>query len=713
MNDENMRVVRIGIDVGGTFTDAVAIDDATYELLGQIKVPTTHSAPEGVALGIVQALRQLMEAENISADQVRFIAHGTTQATNALLEGDVVPVGIIATGEGLEGKRARSETRVGDLELAPGKSLKTYHAFAETGQGQSVIDELKAQGARVIVAAEPFSVDDPSGELALMEMAERAGLPSTGTHEITKLYGLRIRTRTAVVNASILPRMIETADMTLSSVQQTGIAAPLMIMRGDGGVMTVAEVRQRPILTMLSGPAAGVAGALMYEKISDGIFLEVGGTSTDLSAVRAGRVQVEYAEVGGHKTYVSSLDVRTVGVAGGSMLRVAGGRLVDIGPRSAHIAGLDYCTYADPAEIIEPVLEFFAPREGDPADYVAIRCANSKRFALTTACAANLLGMVKEGDYARGNAQSARLGFVALAKMLGCTPEEAATQVLTMASKKVAPVVEALLERLGLDPKTTVLVGGGGGCAAIVPFLAQMMGMPCRLARNHQVISPIGVALALVRDVVERTIPYATQDDILRVRKEAEAAAIRSGASPGTIEVRVEVDSARNIVRAIATGATELRTKNLLQRDLEESELRALAAASMGVSNIDLVAQIGDWSVYRGLIESKGLFGLGRRTRPVHRILDSEGVIRLARDDLQLQPTTASQLTAVLQQNLARNTHYGDAGATIPEYHLIYGGRILDLSGLQDANQAVSMASAEIAGCAPEEPVAIVCIPRK
>jgi N-methylhydantoinase A/oxoprolinase/acetone carboxylase beta subunit len=661
----------------------------------------------------VQALQQLMAAQNIAAEQVRFIAHGTTQATNALLEGDVVQVGIVATGEGLEGQRARTETRVGDLELAPGKKLQTHHAFAEPGQAEAAVARLQALGAQVIVAAEPFSVDNPSGELEMMKFAEAAGLPATGTHEITKLYGLRIRTRTAVVNACILPRMIETADMTATSVERTGIAAPLMIMRGDGGVMTVAEVRQRPILTMLSGPAAGVAGALMAEKISDGIFLEIGGTSTDLSAVRAGRVQVEYAEVGGHKTYVSSLDVRTVGVAGGSMLRVSKSRLIDVGPRSAHIAGLPYCTFADPAEIIAPVLEFFAPRPGDPADYVAIRCSGDKRFALTTACAANLLGIIQEEDYAKGNAESARLGFAALAGALGCTPEDAARQVLLLASKKVAPVVEALLERYGLDPKTTTLVGGGGGCAALVPFLAQTLGMPCRLARNHQVISPIGVALALVRDVVERTIPYATQDDILGVRKEAEAAAIRSGAAPETIEVRVEVDSSRNIVRAIATGATELRTKNLLQRNLEESELRSLAAASMGLPGADLVLQVGNWSIYRGTIESKGLFGLGRRLRPVHRILDSEGIVRLAKDDLQVLQTTAGELAATLQQNLARTTTYGDAGATIPEYHLLYGGRMVDLSGLHDAQQAISMASAEIAGCAAQESVALVWNSRK
>ena len=365
--------VRIGIDVGGTFTDAVAIDNDTYELIGTAKIPTTHTAKEGVAAGIVQALHKVMEECGIHPQDVTFIAHGTTQATNALLEGDVAKVGIVTIGRGLQGAKSKSDTAIGDIELAPGKFLMSHNTYLgitdEVPAGVDVdrlLNQLREEDCTSIVAAEAFSVDDPTNENLVVNRSGAMGLPATATNDISKLYGLKIRTRTAVVNASIMPKMLEVATMTDQSIKNTGIESPLMVMRCDGGVMTVDEVRNRPILTILSGPAAGVAGALMYEKLTDGIFFEVGGTSTDISCVKDGKVMIQYAEVGGHKTYLNSLDVRTVGIGGGSMVQIRNGRAVDTGPRSAHIAGLDYEVYTDPSLIVNPRLTTVHPTPTDP-----------------------------------------------------------------------------------------------------------------------------------------------------------------------------------------------------------------------------------------------------------------------------------------------------------------------------------------------------------
>ena len=104
------KKVRIGIDVGGTFTDAVVIDANTYEVLAKRKIPTTHN--EGVACGVVKLISTLMEENNIAPDDVAFIAHGTTQATNALLEGDVATVGILGMATGMDARGAKNETKV-------------------------------------------------------------------------------------------------------------------------------------------------------------------------------------------------------------------------------------------------------------------------------------------------------------------------------------------------------------------------------------------------------------------------------------------------------------------------------------------------------------------------------------------------------------------------------------------------------------------------
>jgi N-methylhydantoinase A len=409
------RKVRIGIDVGGTFTDAVAIDNDSYEIIAKEKIPTTHDKKEGVAKGIVDVINKILDKNNIKPDDVVFIAHGTTQATNALLEGDIDSVGIIGMGKGFEIFRIKQETNVKNIELAPGKFLKVDHMFFNSDEVKSnpaiiddALDSLHKKDINVIVASEAYSVDDPTNEKKVLEIGKEKGLYVTAGHEITKLYGLKRRTRTAVVNGSLIPRMMETANMTEFCVKKADIKTPLMIMRCDGGVMSIDEVRQRPTLTMLSGLAAGVAGALMYEKISDGIFFEVGGTSTDISVIKNGKVMLKYAQVGGHKTYLNSLDVRTLGLAGGSMIKVENNKIVDVGPRSAHIAGRKYEVFVEDGTFDKAEIEFVSPKSDDPKAYACVKSKSGESFSYTLAGAANILGSVPEADYALGNIAEAK-----------------------------------------------------------------------------------------------------------------------------------------------------------------------------------------------------------------------------------------------------------------------------------------------------------------
>lgn len=708
--------VRIGIDVGGTFTDAVAIDNETCELIGSVKVPTTHRAREGVAAGIVQSLVRIMEDCHIAPGEVVFIAHGTTQATNALLEGDVAQVGILTLGSGIQGLKSKGDTNIGNIELAPGRFLKTHSAYVNTGNMdgfaeavRKALDEVRDAGAQAIVATEAFSVDNPENENIVLDICRERELPATAGNDVSKLYGLKVRTRTAVVNASILPRMLDAANMTESSIKNVDIGAPLMVMRCDGGVMTVEEVRRRPILTILSGPAAGVAGALMYEKLTDGLFFEVGGTSTDISCVRDGNVMIRYAEVGGHKTYLSSLDVRTVGIGGGSMIELENGRIKDVGPRSAHIADLDYEVYASEDDIRNPVLQSIRPVEGDP-EYACVECDGGKKYALTLSGAANLAGCVPEDSYARGNVAAAEKAWKPLADAMNLTVKETALRVLTLSAAKNGKVVREMIQDYGLDQDALVFVGGGGGAAAVVPHLASVFGCKPRLAKNAAVISPIGVALAMVRDMVERSISNPTEEQLLSVRREAVRRAIESGANPDTIEVKVEVDTQHQKVRAIAIGATELRTRELAAAPKTDDELKAIVAENLRVEpdKVTLAADNGRMCAFTCESFERKLLLLKKKNTAL-RLIDRNGVIRLQKKNATVAYCSPFRWKGTLKTLMEDHTVYGDGGAEIPNVYVALGSRIIDLAGMQSHEQITSLCGMELAGIQEDENLIMVC----
>lgn len=714
------RKVRVGIDVGGTFTDVVVVDNDSREVVSQLKVPTTHSAKEGVALGIINAIERALSELEISPDNVIFIAHSTTQATNALLEGDVASVGIIGLGDGLEGWKAKLDTRVPPIELAPQRFLKPQHEFVSSGNASesviaAIIEKFQTNGAEVIAVSEAFGVDRNETEIRVAALARKKGLLATAGHEVSTLYGLRTRTRTAVLNGAILPKMIHTATMTDECVKRAGIRAPLMIMRSDGGVMSVEEVHRRPIMTMLSGPAAGIAGALMYERVSDGIFIEVGGTSADISVIRDGAPQTKAAKVGGHRTYLNTLDVRTLAIAGGSMIRESGGQIVDVGARSAHIAGLGYACFQKPEIFTNAKLVHLRPTAHDTDDYTAIECTSGERFALTPTCAANLLGIVPDAAFAFGNAEAARLAFKPLAEKINLSVEAAARKVLEISCRKVEKQIVELIAEYNLDRSLVELVGGGGGAASLVPFTGELMNLSARLARKAEVISTIGVALAMVRDVVERNVVDPTPEQILQVRREACEAVIKIGALPETVEVQIAVDAKRNVVRATAFGTTELKKDAAAEKISGIEGCREAAARSMKIaeSNVELTAETAALYVFTAKIQTKTFFGLFTSSRRAVRITDRGGVIRLQRSNAEVYQTDAVNVARKLENVIVELTDFGDAGRALPDVHLLAGSRVVNLSGLAEMPQAIALAETELENVPETEKIVIVAAPRE
>jgi N-methylhydantoinase A len=700
------RAIRVGIDVGGTHTKAVAIDNETHEIIGKGSVMTTHDDEMGVATGVIEAFKLCLTANNIDPNDVIFIAHSTTQATNALLEGDVAEVGIIGMGKGgFGGFLAKKQSKIDDIDLGTGRIIKVHHTYlkqkdANESNIEKSINELKAQGANVIVASKAFGVDDLTEENEVKKVSEKYGIPVSVASEISKLYGLTRRTRTAAINASILPKMLETASSTEDSVRKAGIKVPLMIMRGDGGVMDISEMKKRPVLTMLSGPAASVVGALMYLRASNGIYFEVGGTSTNIGVIKNGRPAVDYSIIGGHPTYVNSLDVRVLGVAGGSMVRASKEGIVDVGPRSAHIAGMPYAVYTPIEEIEDPQVEFFKPKDGDPSDYVYIRLKNGKKITITNSCAANVLGYVKPEHYSYGNPEAARKAIEPLAKYMNTTVEDVCEQILRKSYEKIKPVILELAEKYKLEKDQISLVGVGGGVSALLPYTAKFMELGYSIPENAEVISSIGVALSMIRDVVERVIPSPTKKDIADIKREAANMAIANGAVPDSVEVQIEIDSQTSRVTAIALGSSEVQTTDLLKACSEE-EAKEIAAKSMG-SSVQETRLIAKSNVFYVFTAKK------KNGSDQIRIVDKKGFIKVQRGDGDARKCKVLEATKVIEEMWEQLSVFKNDIKLTPDMYLCTGGKVLDYAGMMDLDQLYLVVDTELATLEDNEEIILI-----
>jgi len=677
-----MRRIRVGIDVGGTFTKAVAIDMAQGKIIGKVTVPTTHSSSEGVSTGIVQALKSLMEKYSIQNSEIELISHSTTQAVNALLEGDTAKVGIIGMGVGLEKSNVIKRTNVKNVQLAPNKYLHTCYRFLDTSkylddkEVEQAIAELKEEGAEVIVISEAYGVDDPSNERFVMEKSD---IPATAGHELTGIYGLEIRTLTAAINAGILPKATSTARFVESAVRNEKITAPVLIMKGDGGVTDMSTFRSKPIITVLSGPAASVAGALLHLRIIDGLFIEVGGTSTNVCVIKDGRPEVRYVTIMQHPTCIRSLDVRVAGVAGGSLVRWSGRKITDVGPRSAHVAGLPYSCFTATEELEGGQIITFRPKEGDPIDYVAIESAGGKRFAITNTCAANALGLVPDGDYAKANQASAKMALSILASRLGTTMEQAATIILDISVKKVLEIIEPMIREYKLKKDRVVFIGGGGGASVLVPQIAGELQLPWKIAEHAEVISSIGVAAAMIYEEAERTVTNPKPEDISALAEQVKKVALERGALPESVTIQSEYLSERSLLRVSAMGNISLDIGTANAQEINEDEAHVLACELFGINEgVQRIFDMKNYHIFACEMSKKKLF-LKSKRQPV-LVLDKYGRVRLSVDNAAIFNGSPEQVASEIENLLKQGS--ADGKDLAPQVHILDGSKLIDFSSL-------------------------------
>ena len=684
-----IRKIRLGIDVGGTFTKAVAIDILTGELLGKMTVPTTHNADNGVAEGIVLALKNLMETYSIQKSEIELISHSTTQAVNALLEGDTAKVGIIGMGVGLEKSNVVKRTNIKNIELSSNKYLHTCFRFLDTSkylekeEVQETISSLKDEGAEVLVVSEAYGVDDPSNEQYVMSYSD---LPITGGHELTGIYGLEIRTLTAAINAGIMPKSISTARYVESAVRNENIICPIMIMKGDGGVTDIETFKNKPILTILSGPAASVAGALLHSHILHGIFIEVGGTSTNISIIKNGKPEIRYVTIMDHPTCIRSVDVRVAGVAGGSLIRISGKKIIDVGPRSAHIAGLKYSCFVDPTELDNSKLITFKPSENDPDNYICIETESKKLIAITNTCAANALGLIKEGDYASGNKDAAKKALNLLAERIGVSNyKEAAEIVLDFSIKKILRIIEPMIREYQIETDQMFLIGGGGGASALVPYMAKKLKYQFELAQNAEVISSIGVAAAMIYEEIEKTISQPKPEDVSLLIDEIKKRALERGAAPESISIQTEYINERSLLRATASGNVELDIGKNNKRELNFAEVENIAIKVLGSNEVKQILNMKNYYGFTCEIIKKNFFVKVRKTPIV--ILDKLGRIRLMLENAEIINGTRDLKTNI--ESLVYKFSNKNKDDLAPQIHILDDVKIIDFSSLSSPEHLI------------------------
>jgi N-methylhydantoinase A/oxoprolinase/acetone carboxylase beta subunit len=681
--------IRIGIDVGGTFTKAVAVETAPLRLLAHAAVPTSHDAA-GVADGVVDALRNLLEELGEDRRRVALVAFSTTQAMNALLEGDVGRVGVLGIGSQPDLRAARKRTRVGSVALAPGHALETEHAFIDATAGlhenelDAAVETLVAAGCASVAISGALAVDEPGHELVAARCALAHGLPACVGHDLTGAYGLEMRTVSAAVNASILPVVQRTAAVVEQALEDAGLDVPLLVLRGDGGAMSVDAFRRRPCFTIGSGPAAGVAAALHQLSLADAIVVECGGTSSNVSVVKGGRPVVRSLRVMGRPTCVRAVDSWVVGAAGGSMALLKRRSVSQTGPRSAHLAGVPYACFAAASELENARLELTAPREGDPEAYACIR-AGGTLYALTATCAANALGLVAENAYSYAGREAALTAFGPLAERLKTTPEKAARRVLDGAVEKIAKAVADAARHHDVAPDVPLVALGGAG-EALVPLVAERLGRPLIRPEHPEVLSSIGAAVSLVRAEVTRN---GTSDGAaVDLAHEAELACVASGAAPATVTVETAFDEREGVLRAVATGAVALEV-GAADREPAGPEARLDAAArALGLepADLQLVAETGFYRVY-----SEN--GSGRVAA-----VDGLGAIALAEDARRILAAGGDELVEQLRREVRAATRNLGVATLLPRVSLVCGSQILDLSDARDPEDVAIAAARTLAG---------------
>ena len=314
----------LGIDTGGTYTDAVLVRD-DREVVVKAKALTTR---QDLSIGISAAISAVLNRSAVQVRDIRLVCLSTTLATNALVEGQGGRAGLVYIG--FRQQDIAGHGLIDVLGDDPAVVLAGGHSHA--GLEREQLDEAGLcrwlethSGVSAYAVASQFSTRNPAHEQrAARIIREVTGRPVSCSHHLSaKLNGPK-RALTAVLNARLIGMIARLIDRTEFTLQRLGLEAPLMVVRGDGALITADQARHRPIETILSGPAASIVGAQWLTGVKQALISDIGGTTTDIAVLQDGRPMIDPtgAKVGPWRTMVEAVAMRTTGLGGDSAVHV-------------------------------------------------------------------------------------------------------------------------------------------------------------------------------------------------------------------------------------------------------------------------------------------------------------------------------------------------------------------------------------------------------
>jgi N-methylhydantoinase A/oxoprolinase/acetone carboxylase beta subunit len=504
------RGFEIGVDIGGTFTDIVCRESGGA--LHVLKVPTTRGDPSAA---VIQSIAELGERWGVGAAEVRRFAHGTTVATNAVLERKGARIGLLTTAgfrDVLEiARQLRRDVYQVILEpeapvfLAPRRYRREIPERIDA-QGAVLVpideaevvrvaDELVAAGVEAIAIAFLFSFRNPVHErrAAALIRARHPNLALSLSHEVDPAFREYERTVVTAFDAYLKPRVDTYLARLEAGLAAAGIEAPLQVMQSRGGLAAAEVARQRPVRLFLSGPAAGVIGGQIAgasASVDDLITIDVGGTSADIALISRRKPMLRSEGViAGYAVRVAMVDVTTLGAGGGSIAHIDAAGGLRVGPHSAG-------------------------SEPGPA------CYGRGGEHATVTDASVVLGYLDPGFFAGGRLQLEPLKAreavrETVARPLGMTDEQAALGIHRVLNAQMAEGIRLVSVRQGIDPRGYALVplGGAGGLHATA--LARELGIArIVVPRLPGVLSAAGLLAAPIEHevTVEFATPLATLD---------------------------------------------------------------------------------------------------------------------------------------------------------------------------------------------------------